>query len=74
MSNEPDSIVLRYLRDIDKKLSRSVDDLADVKARLSSMESYLAAMHGDIAVQSRRSDTLAERLDRLEKRLDITDA
>ena len=66
MSEEPDSLVLRYLRRIDDKLDRLVDDVADPKARMTSVEEGLVGVH-------RRQDRLELRIDRIEKRLDLVE-
>ncbi len=66
MSEEPDSLVLRYLRRIDEKLDRLVDDVADLKGRMTSVEEGLVGVH-------RRLDRLELRVDRIEKRLDLVE-
>ena len=64
MSGEPDNIVLIYLRRLDEKVDRLLDEMRDVKGRLTGVEENLAAVH-------RRIDL---RIDRIERRLDLTDA
>lgn len=66
MTDEPDSIVLRYLRRMDEKLDILQQDMHDVKVRMTSVEEALAG-------QSRRSDRIEARLGRIEKRLDLVD-
>ena len=46
---EPDNILLEYMRRFDARQARFEDGLRDVSARLASIESYLATMHGDIS-------------------------
>ena len=67
MANEPDGIVLVYLRRMDEKLDRVVDDLRDLEARVTSPE------EGVVGLQ-RRMDRMHLRIDRIEKRLDLTEA
>lgn len=67
MADEPESIVLRYLRQIDTKVDRLSEDMRDVKHRLSTLEETVAG-------QSRRMDRVEDRLDRIERRLDLADA
>ena len=62
MAEEPDSIVLVMLRRMDVKLDRVIDDLHDVKVRLSAVEENLAGAQ-------RRSD----RVQRVERRLGLVD-
>ena len=66
MTDEPDSLVLRYLRRMDEKLDRVLDDMHDIKVRMTSVEEALAG-------QSRRIDRIEARLDHIEKRLDLVD-
>lgn len=74
MSDEPDSLILLYLRRIDMKIDRLTEDMADVKRRLTSLELQVAQLHGDFAGQSARIDRIEQRLDRIERRLDLTAA
>lgn len=66
MSDGPDSIVLRYLRRIDEKVDRLIDDVGDLKARVTQLEEGQAGIH-------RRLDRLEVRVDRIERRLDLND-
>jgi predicted nuclease with TOPRIM domain len=67
MADEPDNLVLQPLRRIDVKVDRIIDDLHDVKVRLSSLDENLAGVH-------RRMDRFEVRLDRIEKRLELIDS
>ena len=78
MVDEPDNLVLRYLRRFDEKLDRLIDDIGDLKLRMTSLEERvsrvqgeLASIHADFAGQSKRIDRIEQRLDRIEKRLDL---
>ena len=53
---------------------RFEDTLRDMSARLSSIESYLATMHGDIARHGGEIETINARLDRIERRLELHDS
>ena len=66
MADEPDNLILRYLRRLDEKVDRLLDDMREVKQRLSSVEVSVAHLHGDFAEQSGRIDKLENRLDRIE--------
>lgn len=66
MAEEPDNLVLRYLRRIDEKMDRLVDDMHDIKVRLTAVE------EGLVGVQ-RRVDRMESRLDRVERRLDLVE-
>lgn len=54
---EPDSLILAQLRKIDEKLALVVDDVSDIKVRLTSLEEAQAGVH-------RRLDRIDVRLHR----------
>ena len=66
MADEPDSILLQYMRRFDEKLYRVVDEMLDVKVRLTAVEEGLAGIN-------RRLDRLEMRVERIERRLDLVD-
>jgi predicted nuclease with TOPRIM domain len=74
VADEPDNLIVPYLRRLDGKVDRLLDDMREVKQRLSSVEVSVAHLHGDFAAQSGRIDRLESRLDRIEQRLDLRDA
>ena len=65
--DDVDSLVLRHLRRIDAKADRLIDDMRDIKHRMTTVEESVAG-------QSRRLDRVESRLDRIERRLDLVDA
>ena len=67
MAEEPDSVVLVLLRRLDAKMDRVIDDLHDVKVRLTAGEEGLN-------VVQRRIDRREDRVERIERRLDLVDA
>jgi archaellum component FlaC len=67
VTDEPDSLVLRYLRPMDEKIDRIADDMRDIKVRLTGVEENLAGVH-------RRLDRVETRVEQIEKRLDLVDA
>ena len=66
MVDEPDNLVLQMLRRIDAKLDRIIDDVHDLKVRMSAVEEGLAGVH-------RRLDRLEARVERIERRLDLVE-
>ncbi len=78
MSDDPDNILLIYMRRLDAKVDRVLTDLADVKHRLTTLEiqvANLAATEANhYASLANRLDTTEQRLDRIERRLDIVPA
>ena len=67
MFEDADSLVLRHLGRIDTKLDRLIDDIRDIKHRMTTVEESVAG-------QSRRLDRVEDRLDRIERRLDLVNA
>jgi hypothetical protein len=67
MVDQPDNIVLTYLRRIDDKVDRVLADVGDLKVRMTSLEQNLATVNN-------RVDRIEVRLDRIERRLDLVDA
>lgn len=82
MSDEgPESLVLRYLRNIDRKLDRVIEELHDLKGRVTALEEQVVGLRRDIfqlyEAQVRMQHTLdrhGERLDRIERRLELLPA
>ena len=66
MTDAPDNVVLQYLRRFDAKLDRVVDEMLDVKVRLTAVEEGLAGVN-------RRLDRVEIRIERIERRLDLVD-
>lgn len=64
--SEPDNVLLVYLRRIDEKVDRLIDDVRDLKVRVTNVEEGLAAVN-------RRLDRVETRLDRIERRLDLVE-
>ncbi len=56
---EPDNEVLVYLRRIDEKVDRVIDDMRDIKFRVTNLEDRQAGIR-------RRLDRVEARLDRIE--------
>ncbi len=57
MAEKPENLLLEYMRRFDGRQARFEDTLRDMSARLSSIESYLATMHGDPARPGGEIDT-----------------
>jgi predicted nuclease with TOPRIM domain len=66
MADAPDNLIFEYLRCLDGKLDRVIDDLNDIKVRVTNLEEGLAGVN-------RRLDRIEVRLDHVERRLDLTE-
>jgi hypothetical protein len=66
VADEPENIVLVYLRRLDSKMDRVLDDQRDPKVRMTAAEEAIVGLN-------RRMDRVEGRLDRIEKRLDLVE-
>ncbi|MBN9510154.1 MAG: hypothetical protein J0I21_13700 [Alphaproteobacteria bacterium] len=71
MAIEPDSLALEHLRHIRGSVDALRDDVREIKRRMTAVEVQLANVHSDFAGQSGRIDRIEDRLERIERRLDI---
>jgi len=67
MPDETVNLTHEYLRRMDAKLDRLIDDIQDVKVRLTSLEENYAAT-------SRRLDRIERDIAHIKKRLDLVEA
>ena len=74
MSDEPDNVTHILLRRIDTKMDRLIDDVADLKSRMTGVELELGRLSVRVAETNARIDRIEVRLDRIERRLDLTEA
>jgi hypothetical protein len=65
MMPEPDNVALFYLRRIDEKVDRVIEDVRDIKFRVTNLEEGQAGIL--------RLDRVDARLDRIERRLDLVE-
>ena len=80
MTDQVDSLVLEHLGAIRADIGVIRDDVREVKCRLTSLEGAVAGLKrdqaqgdADSADQHARYDRLAERVERIERRLDLRD-
>ena len=81
MSGEPDNLVLEHLRAIRADMAGLRDDVREIKLRQTDVIRQVATLRreqaGDAEVVAHvesRMDRFGERLERIERRLDIQDA
>lgn len=79
MSDEPDNLVLVYLRRMDANINALRDDVRELKHRQTDIARQIAGLRreqaGDaetVAHVEARLDRLGERVERIERRLDLT--
>ena len=67
MSGEPENIVLVYLRRLDAKMDRVIEEVQDVKQRLSALQIGQARLRQDVAeLYSSYAGVIERRLDLVE--------
>lgn len=66
MSDQPDNIMLVYLRRIDETVMRLAADVHDLGIRVTALEEAVVGVH-------RRLDRMDERVERIERRLGLID-
>jgi len=77
MSDDPDNLMLVYLRRLDAKLDQVIETQRDHGRRLTSLEiapgNAAATEMNHYANTSLRADRVDDRLDRIERLLDLKD-
>jgi predicted nucleic acid-binding Zn-ribbon protein len=71
VSDEPESIVLRYLRRIDMKQDQLATKMDEVIMRLGSLERDVAGLKVDFAGLQVSMDNFDRRVTRIETRLEL---
>ncbi|MFY7778922.1 MAG: hypothetical protein ACOVQ8_11585 [Elstera sp.] len=73
MTNVANELILEHLKAIQGKLSTMADDLTDVKADMRGLKTHMAGfMHSEVA-QDGVLASIRARLDRIERRLDLSE-
>jgi len=77
MSDEPENLTLVFLRRLDAKMDRVLEDMGDVKHRLTTLEIQVGQLvsteASHYACTAMRLDRVEQRLDRIERRLDLVE-
>ncbi|MBI3370432.1 MAG: hypothetical protein HY017_01575 [Betaproteobacteria bacterium] len=71
MTDNTENLILEHLRAIRGKIDVMADDVGNIKLRLSAVESQVANL---TAIFNSRLDTLEKRMERMERRLDLSSA
>ena len=78
MTDNVESVIIEHLRHIRGRVDRIAEDMSDVKLRLSSLESAMVLVKREVssgdetdARQQFSLDRLADRIERIERRLDL---
>lgn len=73
MADNVESLILEQFRRLNQRLARIEDDTADVKLRLTATEEHLGSLMMSVAGVNARLDKLDSRVQRIERRLDLTE-
>jgi tetrahydromethanopterin S-methyltransferase subunit G len=73
MTEDTSSLVLEHLRHLRQKLDFIDDRLGRIELRLTAVEGHLANLLLSEAGQNSEIDRIKQRLDRIERRLELTD-
>lgn len=72
MMEEPDNLVLRYLRKLDEKIDRIDERQQETNAELRSIKTHLSAFMQAELAQDGAIASIPARLDKIERRLDLS--
>jgi len=73
MTEVTNELIYEVLKSVQAQVALLRDDMDNVKARLTSIDTRLGLVHTDMAHQSERLDRLEFRISRVETRLNLTD-
>jgi hypothetical protein len=73
MTEQTDSLVLEHLRALGSAMTDHGERLARIELRLSAIEQTLGSLYTLSGSDRDRLDALARRIERIERRLELTD-
>lgn len=74
MAKEAENLALEHLRPLREILDHHTQAFTDIQLRLSGIETHMAGFQISEVRQSNERDRLRERVNRLEKRLELADS
>ena len=74
MTDDVGNLILDRIRRIDERLGNIVDDIQNLKTRVSALDEHMVSMIIGLSGVNTRLDKFDERIVRIERRLDLTDA
>jgi uncharacterized protein (UPF0335 family) len=80
MTENVESVIIEHLRHIRGRVDRIAEDMSDIKHRMSSLESAMVLVKREVAAgdetdarQQLSLDRLSDRIERIERRLELAD-
>lgn len=73
MSDAPDNLVLRYLRRLDEKIDRLVDQVSELSMEARGMKTHMVGIMQNEVAHDHGLATINQRLDKIGRRLDLRD-
>ncbi|MBS0222914.1 MAG: hypothetical protein JSR91_19470 [Proteobacteria bacterium] len=71
MNAAPDTAAIEHLRQLGRGLDKLVEDVDELKRRLTSIEALVAIVHRDLVGHSDRIDRVDARLEQIERCLEF---
>lgn len=73
MNDDVGNLILERLRRMDDHLINIEGDMSDAKTRLTALEEHLSGLFIALTGVNSRLDRFVDRVDRIERRLDLSD-
>ena len=73
MADEQTNLVLEHLRRIDRKVDGLLEEFRHFNLRVATSEGHIASLHVSDVQQGGEIDRIKVRLDRIERRLELTE-
>jgi hypothetical protein len=73
MADEPENLVLVYLRRFDQQLGEMRGDIRNLALRVGALEQRFSTLEARFASLEEQMISANQRLDRIERRLDLVD-
>jgi len=71
MTRQNENLILQILKNIQNEQANSRYSINSLLSRMGNVETELANLHGMLAEQSVRMDRFSDRVERIERRLEI---
>ncbi|NIJ07115.1 archaellum component FlaC [Sphingomonas vulcanisoli] len=74
MTDNVENLILEMLRRIDKRLDNIEGDVSELKTRATAVDEHIGGMFITLSGVNTRLDRLDERMKRVERRLELSEA